>query len=469
MDPYRTNKQNQAILEVLSQLIQSSVKDPRVGFVTLNQVKLNRDHSVAEVFFSVMGDEEERKTSFNGLKKAKGYMQSKLVRTLGMRAAPELRFVYDDSVAKAIDLGELLDGLKTEGEFLTEDQKKRRLSLDDITPPAELIRGLRAGSSFWIVPHHNPDPDAMGGALALGEALRAMGRDVRVMGYCDPPVGLTELPGFDKVTRCEEAEEIYDREQPDTLILVDCHRIDRCGPLEDTLDRFKTRWCIDHHLISGRKAPEPGWVEERSCSSCTLVHRVITVLGEGDEGYDDQAFDMTLDMGTNLYAGLVTDTGGFRFNNTMPFTFEFARDLSEMGVDTAAVAAQTLHRHRREGVAMLQRVLATFDYHSDGKILIAHATQAMLEETGAFMADTEGFVNLATAVAGVKYVAFLKEQKENVWRASLRSCVDDGDVQVISARYGGGGHKMAAGCTIEGDLEEVVAGLVGDLLGALNA
>ena len=71
MDPYRTNRLNQSILEVLSDLLQTAVKDPRVGFVTLNGVKLNRDHSVAEVFWSVLGEEDDRKTSFAGLKKAK--------------------------------------------------------------------------------------------------------------------------------------------------------------------------------------------------------------------------------------------------------------------------------------------------------------------------------------------------------------------------------------------------------------
>jgi len=468
MDPYRTNKKSQAILEVLSQLIQSAVKDPRVGFVTLNQVKLNRDHSVAEVYFSVMGDEEERQKSFQGLKKARGFLQSKLVRTLSLRAAPQLRFVYDDSVAKAIGMGELLDGLKDQGDFMTAEEKKRRLTMADLQPPAELIRGLRAGAKFWLVPHHNPDPDAMGGALALAEALQAMGREVRVLGYCDSPVGLTDLPGFAEVTRCEDAQEIFQNEQPDTLVLVDCHRIDRCGPLEETLARFETRWCIDHHLISGRKAPEPGWVETRSCSSCTLVHQVISELGEGDEATDDPAFDVTLDMATNLYAGLVTDTGGFRFANTVPFTFEFARHLSQLGVDTAAVASQTLHRYRRQGVAMLQQVLATFEYYGDGQILVANATRAMLAETGADMADTEGFVNIATAVEGVRYVAFLKELDDNVWRASLRVS-GEGDVQVVAARHGGGGHKAAAGCTIEGELEDVVAGLVGDLTDVLRA
>ena len=466
MDPYRTNKLNQSILEVLSQLLQVSVKDPRVGFVTLKGVKLNRDHSVALVFYSVIGDEEDRKKSFQGLKKAKGYMQSKLVRTLGLRAAPELRFAYDDSVEKGLEMDEILDGLKDKGEFLTEEEKKRMMTLDDVTPPTELIRGLREARSIWVVPHHNPDPDAIGSALALGEALRAMGREVRVLSYPDPALGLNELPGYDKVISSEDAEEVYAAEKPELLVLVDCHRIDRTGPLEDTLDRFEKRLCVDHHLVSGRKAPEAGWVEPRSCSTCTLIHQVITTLGEGDDEVGDDPFDLTLDMATNLYAGLINDTGGFRFSNTVPFTFEFARRLSAMGVDTAGVASTTLHRHRREGVAMLQRVLQTFEYHADGRVLTLNASLAMLDETGGSMSDTEGFVNIATAVDGVCLVAFLKELEKDVWRVSLRVC-GQGDVQTIAAKYGGGGHKMAAGCTIEGPLDEVTTMLAADLSIAL--
>ncbi len=466
MDPYRTNKLNQSILEVLSKLLQVSVKDPRVGFVTLKGVKLNRDHSVALVYYSVIGDEEDRKKSFQGLKKAKGFMQSKLVRTLGLRQAPELRFSYDDSVEKGLEMDDLLNDLASKGEFLTDEEKKRRMTLEDLAPPPELIRGLREAKSIWVVPHHNPDPDAIGSALSLAEALRAMGRDVRVLSYPDPALGLSDLPGYDQVTLSTDAEEIYAAEKPELLVLVDCHRIDRTGPLEDTLDRFEKRLCIDHHLVSGRKAPEAGWVEDRSCSTCTLIYQVVTTLSAGDPEYDDDPFDLTVDMGTNMYAGLINDTGGFRFSNTVPFTFEIGRRLSEMGVDTAGVAASTLHRYRREGVAMMQRVLATFEYHAGGRILTLNATAEMLAETGGSMSDTEGFVNIATAVDGVCLVSFLKENAPDTWRASLRVC-RQGNVQVVASKYGGGGHQMAAGCTIEGKLEDVTAMLVDDLTEAL--
>lgn len=467
MDPYRKNKKSQSILVVLSDLIQTAVKDPRVGMVSINSVDLNRDGSVAIVAFSVLGGDEERDLTFRGLKKARGFLQSKLTRTLGLRQAPELRFVYDNSIIRGIELDTVLDGMARQGEFLTADEKRKQMDLEDLQPPAELVRGLREAKSLWIVPHHNPDPDTMGAALALAEALREMDRTVRVLGYEDPSIGLADLPGFADVTAAEDAERIFREEQPDTLVLVDCHRIDRTGPLEETLDRFSTRWCVDHHLVSGRNAPEKGWVEARACSTCTLVFQLIETLGEGDDAFGDDPFEMSLDMATNIYAGLVTDTGGFRFSNTGPFTFDLAARLSRMGVDTAQVAREALYRNRPQGMALLQRVLGTFEYHAGGRVLIARVTQAMLDETGGHLSDTEGFVNIATAVADVRYVAFLKETAPGVWRASLR-VRGEGDVQVIAARYGGGGHKQAAGCTIEGEGDEVVGLLVSDLTAALD-
>ena len=467
MDPYRKNKKSQSILVVLSDLIQTAVKDPRVGMVSINGVELNRDQSVAIVLFSVLGGDEERKLTFKGLKKARGYLQSRLARTLGLRQVPELRFVYDDSIVRGIELDQVLDDMEKQGEFLTPDQKKKQMTLDDFQPPAELIRGLRSARSLWIVPHHNPDPDTMGAALALAEALREMDRTVRVLGYEDPAVGLKDLPGFSEVTPAADAEKLFLAEQPDALMLVDCHRIDRTGPLAETLDRFTTRWCVDHHLISGRKGPEDGWVEPRACSTCTLIHQVIETLGEGDPEFEDDPFGLSLDMATNIYAGLVTDTGGFRFSNTQPFTFDLAGRLSSMGVDTAQVSRQSLYRNRPQGMALLQHALGTFEFHADNRVLIARATQQMLEDTGGHMSDTEGFVNIATSVAGVRYVAFIKELAPRVWRASLR-VRGEGDVQVIAARYGGGGHQAAAGCTIEGEGDEVASRLVFDLTIALN-
>jgi len=466
MDPHRTNKMNNSILKVLSDLLQIAVKDPRVGFVTLTRVKLNRDHSVAEVFYSVLGDEEEQSKSFAGLKKARGFLQGRLGRTLGMRHAPALRFVFDDSVQRGLQIDDLLEDLASQGEFETEEDRMRKLTLDDITPPAELLDALRAARRAWVVPHFNPDPDAIGAALALSMGLEALGCEVRVVGYEDPALGLTDLPGYDRVVTSDKAAQLLADEAPDTLVLVDCHRIDRTGPLEDILAGIENRVCVDHHLVSGRKGPEPGWLEPRSCSTCTLIHQVVTTLGR-KPGPDREPFELTLDMATNIYAGLINDTGGFRFSNTHPLTFELARRLTAVGVDVAWVSRTTMHRYRPAGLALLGKVLDSFTYHHAGRVLTVVADRAMLAETGGTLSDTEGFVNIATAVDGVERIAFIKETEPGVWRASLR-VRGEGDVQQVAARYGGGGHKQASGCTLEGERDDILDTLVADLVGTLD-
>ncbi len=98
MDPYRRSRLNQAIRVALSELLQVAVKDPRVGFVTINKVELNRDQSVARVAFSVMGEEDDRGTSLAGLKKARGFLQSRLAQGLKLRKVPKLLVEYDDTV-----------------------------------------------------------------------------------------------------------------------------------------------------------------------------------------------------------------------------------------------------------------------------------------------------------------------------------------------------------------------------------
>ncbi len=172
-------------------------------------------------------------------------------------------------------------------------------------------------------------------------------------------------------------------------------------------------------------------------------------------------------MATNIYSGLINDTGSFRFSNTLPLTFDLAGRLSALGVDTAAVARTTMNRYRRQGVALLQKVLGTFEFNSDGRVLIVSATQQMLAETGGAMSDTEGFVNIATSVEGVQRVAFLKEIDEETWRISLR-VRGEGDVQQVAARHGGGGHKQAAGCTIHGTFREVADTLAAELAATLD-
>ncbi len=458
MDPYRTNRLAASIQRALSELIATRVKDPRVGLVSVSQVELNRDHSVAEVFVAVTGDEEERAASLTGLRKARGFLQGQLGRELRLRTVPELRFAYDDSMDRGFGMEEVLRELEERGEFLDETEKRRRLALADFEPPAELLEPLRSADRVWVTGHWNPDPDCVGAALALGAVLRELEKEVVVFRFPDPPPGLEQLPGWEETTAAEEAPQLLAEAPPDVALLVDCHRTDRTGPLQDTLDRLPRVICVDHHLVSGRRAPVPGWVDDRAESTCTLAVRMIEELtGPGEDLID-------ADVATALFAGIAGDTGGFRFDNTAPRTFRLAADLAERGVDTAGVQHELLHARRREGLALTQRVLAGIEYAGGGRVALAAVTAEMVAETGASLAETEGLVNVLTSVQGVRYAALLKEAEPDVWRVSLRT--GEGDVQEVAARLGGGGHKRAAGCTLEGSQQEVAATVTEALLAA---
>jgi phosphoesterase RecJ-like protein len=458
MDPYRTNRLNAAIQRTLSELIAMRVKDPRVGMVSVSQVELNRDHSQARVFVAVTGDEDERKLSIAGLRKASWFLQAQVGRALKMRNAPELQFSYDDSMDRGFSMEETLRELEEQGEFLSETEKRRQLALEDFAPAGELLDALRGAGSVWITGHWNPDPDCMGAALALGLALQDLEKDVTVFRFADAAPGLAVLPGWQDTVDAAEAPALLADGAPDLVLLVDCHRTDRCGDLQDTLDRIDNIVCIDHHLVSGRRAPVPGWLDDRAESTCTLAYRVIQELADHDPEFID------VDIATALFAGLAGDTGGFRFDNVTPRAFRLAADLADRGVDTAGLQHTLLYQRRRQGLDLMQRFLAAVTYVGGGRIAVSALGRADLDATGATAAETEGLVNILTSVEGVVYGAFLKEIEPDVWRVSLRT--GSGDVQVIAAAFGGGGHQRAAGCTIEGPADEVRAAVVEALLGA---
>ncbi len=465
MDPYKGSKLSASIQRVLGELLQQSVKDPRLALVTIAGVELNRDGSVAKVFYQTE-DGEERARTEQGLRQARPFLQRRVAQVLRLRQPPELRFVPDESLERSFGVEAVLRDLSERGEFEDERARLRRLVLADFVPPAELLAGLQAGQRIWLCPHWSPDPDAMGSALALRDALRALGREAETLLPSEAPANFAALPGFDEVLDAEAVSaRVAAGGLPDTLVMVDCHRRDRAGEMAEALAPIPVALTVDHHLISGRRVPLPGWLEPAAPSASLLVYRVIEELARG-AGPDDGPLAIDHDMATNIYAGLVNDTGGFRFDNTLPVAFELAQRLVAAGVDAADIAERTLHRRSRQALDLLQRILAGAAYHAGGRILVLRAERAAVAATGATIADTEGMIGLASAVEGVAFVAFIKQIGDAVWRVSLRA-PGGGDVQSIAAKFGGGGHRAAAGCTLEGDPAEVERRIVDALLESL--
>lgn len=463
MDPYKLQRQNTAIRKVLAELVSVEVKDPRVGFVSINGVELSRDQTSARVLFSVMGEDRERRDSLAGLKQARGFLQSRLSDILRMRNTPDLRFEYDDSIDRSLNVDGILAELEARGEFEDEADRNRRRTLASLEPPRDLMAALADAERIWLAPHWNPDPDTMGCALALGEALAAAGREVTVIAHPDVPAGFAAMPGYGDALPAAEAAQRFAAAPPDTLVMCDCHNVDRVGEaLEPLLSRVPRIWCVDHHMVSDGPVPLPGWIEPVASSASLLVLRVIETLA-----VEEPEAVLTPGMAANIYAGLYADTGGFRFPNTLPLSFAAAERLAAFGIDTAAIAERTLHQRSRAATELLKRVMTTFRFHAEGRILSLRADRAMMAETGTSMSDTEGIVGLATGTEGVRFVIFLKEREDGLWRVSLRAR-KGGDVQRVAAAYGGGGHVLASGCTLDGDAESLITDLAAELSAQLG-
>ena len=159
---------------------------------------------------------------------------------------------------------------------------------------------------------------------------------------------------------------------------------------------------------------------------------------------------------TCLYAAISNDTGSFQYTNTSQYSLETASSLVKLGANPAAIAHYLYETHPRSRLMLLAQMLQTLKFSDDGRRGEVTLTKKMFESTGANVAMSEGFVNFLTATAGVEVAILFREQGPDKYKISLRS-FGDLNVSKLCEKHGGGGHSQAAGCTIEGKLEDVQA------------
>jgi phosphoesterase RecJ-like protein len=299
---------------------------------------------------------------------------------------------------------------------------------------------LRRHQRVVVTSHVRPDGDAIGSALALAWALRAIGKQARVVNRDRAPVQLEEFPGVDQI-------EIAETVPPDTDAVV----VLECGDLERTglagLDRFHVI-NVDHHPgNTGYGAVQ--WFDGTAAACGEQVFEIIAELGA----------PLTRDMATQLFVAIVTDTGSFRYPGVSPRTFTICARLLEAGADPVFVArklydSNTLGRLRLQGA-----VLQTLELLESGHLATLHLDAATLAATGATAEETDGLINLPLSVKAIQAVVFFKQAEDGQYRVSLRS-KGDVDVGRVARGFGGGGHKNASGCTLTGDLPAVTAAIL---------
>ncbi|RMA96058.1 DHH family phosphoesterase [Hydrogenothermus marinus] len=305
---------------------------------------------------------------------------------------------------------------------------------------ALIDRIKREKGKILIFTHENPDADGIGSMLALYEFLKNEGKDVECAMKDPAPAILDFLPNIDKIKKLPN-EKTYD-----LAILVDAAGAFRAGTKINAKEIIR----IDHH-IGGNKESNYDFIDTYAPSTTFLVAKILRYWNEEK---------INSNIATNLYTGLLTDTGSFRYNNVDDEAFEMAEFLVKKGADPTYIANMIYERNKLSTIKLLQLTLSTLKLYAEGKIASLIVERKYLHETGALEEETEGFVNYARSIDGVE-IAFIMIQKEDpdLWRVSIRG-KGNIDVREIAEYFGGGGHRDAAGCRIRGKKEEVLNKLV---------
>ncbi len=302
---------------------------------------------------------------------------------------------------------------------------------------------IEESNSIVILTHEHPDGDAIGSSLAFMHGLKKIGKNVDVI-IPDVNQMYSILPGFEDIK--ESCEEGYNY---DLCIALDSSDLERLHVLKDVFRNAKHTIVIDHH-ITNQNFGDVNYVNAVASSTC---QNLLVILA-----YMDIA--ISKDIAACVYAGILTDTGGFRYNVQIE-TFEFAAMLLETGIDITKIYRNLFDVTTLPRTKLLGRAIDKLEILADGKISFTYILTEDEEEVGSSSGDHENIVNYGRNIDGVEVSIFVR-QVDNKFKVSMRSN-EYLDVSLIATKYGGGGHMKAAGLTTDMSVDLIKKTLVSEI------
>lgn len=306
---------------------------------------------------------------------------------------------------------------------------------------ASLLSLIQAGHTFVVTSHARPDGDAVGSALAVLHLLEALGKEATAC-FADPiPSIFNCLPGVERIVPAPP-------EQPvDIAILLECDSVARSGFAQ--INALQTV-NIDHHL-SGRDFATFNWIDPQACAVGEMIYK-LAVFAD---------LPITPEIASCLYTALLTDTGSFTYPSTDASTFDIARHLLESGAAANEIAQAIYFSVPPSKIRLLASALTNM--RIEGEVAWSTVSQPEIHDAAASVEDCEGVVNYLIGMAGVRAAAFLREVAPgDRFRLSLRS-KGSIDVAAVAEQFGGGGHRNASGCTVNGSLQSASGRVVREL------
>jgi len=302
----------------------------------------------------------------------------------------------------------------------------------------KIIAAINEGESFVITAHVRLDGDALGSELALYLMLIDMGKKAVIYNQDETPQQYRFLPGAQNIVN-----ELGDIGQYDVGVVLDCSNLERVGEKSAQIGKIKTLINIDHHIFNGGFC-QLSMLDGQASSTGELLCRLMR----------EMRCKMTKDICTNLYAAIITDTGGFRYSSTHQDTLRAAGDLVENGANPQWISENIYENDSPARLKLLAKVLETMSLDLENKVGSLLVTQEALRQTGASLDHSEGFIDIPRTVKGIDISVLYSQLKNKYFKISLRS---KGQINVerVARKFGGGGHINAAACRIEGNIEEI--------------
>lgn len=317
--------------------------------------------------------------------------------------------------------------------------------------PEEILNKINSADTILVATHVSPDPDAIGSSGALVYALNQLGKDVSLYLPEDVPERLNTFYPIDLVLNKVP-------QTPYLLIGLDCATKKRLGDEADLLlKNASSSINIDHHE-SNELWADINYIKSKEAATSSLVFELLNELSLPIDSY----------IASSLYAGIMDDTGSFRFSNTDEKVLITASKLISYGARPSDISNVIYFQESIRAIKLRGKAIDSLRITHDGKVAISHISIAMRGEESHVSGDSEGVIDMVRSVEGVKLAIFLREKDPGHWRGSIRSKSHSIDVSAFAERFGGGGHRAASGFSVLGTESEVISILDKELTNFLS-
>ena len=290
---------------------------------------------------------------------------------------------------------------------------------------------LLSHDNFDILTHDYPDGDTLGSGFALCLALRQKGKNARVI--------TTNIPDDFIFLQENITEQSFETE---TVVSVDVADEKLLGK---NREKYAGRidLCIDHHMTNKMDAPLR-CVDGTAAANCEILFELFKHMD----------VEITRDIANNLYTGISTDTGCFRYTNTTSATLRAAADILDIGCDSAYINKVMFETKTRKKLALEREVYDTMEFCFNGRCAIIAVTLDIRKKIGVSDGELEGLASIPRQIEGVQIGITMREKEPGVFKVSVRADENVVNAAQFCAGFGGGGHAAAAGCSVKGTLQE---------------